>query len=154
MMEIYANEVPLDHLGHLSYSEMVNLVVHKDIRPDRPDDDDTFQLPDLVWDLVECCWKKDAATRPTAEAICDMLSQLVDTGRASAPTPSAQSPNAPSQSPISSLEPSTESSLSTLSSQTLWSPSYLSESLNKLFVTPGNSGVPLSHRSCIVPDAL
>jgi serine/threonine protein kinase len=72
--EIYSNEVPLDHLSHLSYSEVVNVVVHQDIRPERPEDDGSVQLHDVIWELAECCWKKDAATRPTATAICDMLS--------------------------------------------------------------------------------
>jgi WD40 repeat protein len=81
--QIYANGMPL---SELSFSEFVELVVRQDVRPKRPDDEDAPQLSDSIWELAETCWVKDSKQRPTASAVCDVLSHLLDTTSVARPT--------------------------------------------------------------------
>jgi len=65
------------------------LVVQRNVRPERPDDEDAPQLSDAVWELAEACWVKDPKERPTATAVCTTLSHLLETISIVQPTPNA-----------------------------------------------------------------
>jgi WD40 repeat protein len=73
--QIYSNETPL---AELNFSEFVELVVRQDVRPERPDEESAPQLSDAIWELVDQCWVKDPKHRPTANAVCDAISRLLD----------------------------------------------------------------------------
>jgi WD40 repeat protein len=73
--QIYANETPL---SDLSFVEFLELVVRQDVRPEQPDDEDAPYLSDEIWELAEKCWVKEPKHRPTASAVCDTLSHLLD----------------------------------------------------------------------------
>lgn len=70
------NEIPL---GHIDYSDSIDLVVQRNVRPERPDDEDAPQLYDTIWYLAKACWVKDPKQRPTADVVCTTLSHLLDT---------------------------------------------------------------------------
>src|SRR6202451_2161312 len=76
------DEIPL---GHISYADFFELVVRQDVRPERPDYEDAPQLSDAVWELAERCWVKDPKLRPTASAVCDTLSHLLETATITQP---------------------------------------------------------------------
>jgi WD40 repeat protein len=65
-------------LGELNFSQFVELVVKQGVRPERPDDEDAPHLSDAIWDLAENCWVKEPKHRPTAGAVCDAISNLLD----------------------------------------------------------------------------
>ena len=69
------DEIPL---GHLNSSSFVELVVQQDVRPEQPDHEDVPQLSDEVWELAEKCWVKNPISRPTASAVCDIFSHLLN----------------------------------------------------------------------------
>ncbi|KIM73019.1 hypothetical protein PILCRDRAFT_81455, partial [Piloderma croceum F 1598] len=71
--EIFANEIPL---GHIDPADFLPLVVERNVRPERPVDEDAPQLSDITWELAKKCWAKDPKRRPTATAVCDTLSYL------------------------------------------------------------------------------
>ena len=48
----------------------------RDVRPERPDDEDAPHLSDEIWELAEKCWVKEPKDRPTASAVCNTLSHL------------------------------------------------------------------------------
>jgi WD40 repeat protein len=54
-------------------------VVRKNVRPERPDDEEAPQLSDGIWELAEACWLKNAKERPTAPALCTTVSHLLET---------------------------------------------------------------------------
>ncbi|KIM87190.1 hypothetical protein PILCRDRAFT_815665 [Piloderma croceum F 1598] len=89
--EIYTNEIPL---SELSFSEFVELVVRQDVRPERPNCENSPQLSDSIWGLAVTCWAKDPKQRPTASTVCDILSHLLDTTSVARPVPDA-SPSLP-----------------------------------------------------------
>lgn len=70
------DDVPL---GGLDYTSFIDLVVDNNVRPGRPDEEDALQLSDKIWKLAEHCWMKDARKRPTAKAVSDIISQLLET---------------------------------------------------------------------------
>ena len=74
--KIFANETPF---GDLSSPEILQLVARCDVRPERPDDEDAPQLSDGIWELAEQCWVKNPKRRPTANAVCDIISDLLRT---------------------------------------------------------------------------
>ena len=74
-VEVHTNEIPL---GHIEYSEFIELVVNQDVRPERPDDDEAPQLADDSWQLAGLCWQKDPVSRPNIGTVCDMMSRLLD----------------------------------------------------------------------------
>jgi WD40 repeat protein len=82
LYEIFMNEIPL---GHINYVDFIDLVVQRDVRPERPDDEDAPQLSDAVWELAERCWVKDPKLRPIASAVCDTLLHLLETAAISQP---------------------------------------------------------------------
>lgn len=70
----------------------MELVVQQDLRPERPDHEDAPQLSDGVWELAEHCWVKNPASRPTASAVCDILSHLLDPPSVARPAPVIPTP--------------------------------------------------------------
>ncbi|KAF8153325.1 kinase-like domain-containing protein [Crassisporium funariophilum] len=72
--EIFTGEIPL---GHLAYADYINLVVHHDVRPERPEEEDSAELTDEVWDVAVRCWQKDVKARPDAASLCDEMERCV-----------------------------------------------------------------------------
>lgn len=70
------NEIPL---GHIAHGDFIELVVKQDVRPERPDNEDIPVLTDAIWDLAEKCWIKDSQMRPIASTLCDLISYLLET---------------------------------------------------------------------------
>ena len=73
--EVHTNEIPL---GHIEYSDFIELVANQDIRPERPDGDEAPQLADDSWRLAELCWQRDPVSRPNIGIVCDTMSRLLD----------------------------------------------------------------------------
>ena len=73
--KVFSLDIPL---GHVNYADFIDLVVQRDLRPERPDDEDAPMLSDALWQIAENCWTKDPKDRPTATALCDKLSRLLD----------------------------------------------------------------------------
>lgn len=71
--QVYTDSVPL---GNVFYADFIELVVRLDIRPERPDDEEAPTLSDAIWEVAEKCWVKDPKQRPTASALCDIVSSL------------------------------------------------------------------------------
>lgn len=76
MHQLYTNEIPL---GHVDPGEFTHLVVGNGLRPERSYEDEAPQLTGPVWDLAERCWDQSATARPNADAVCDVISNLLDT---------------------------------------------------------------------------
>lgn len=75
--EIYTTKTPL---GHIAHGDFLELVVGQDVRPDRPNADESPKLCDDVWNLALRCWVKDPRLRPTADCICETISHLLENG--------------------------------------------------------------------------
>ena len=82
-IKIYTNEIPL---GHINYADFIELVVQRNVRPERPDDEDAPQLSDAVWELAMSCWIKEPKERPTAAALCTTVSHLLEATPIARPT--------------------------------------------------------------------
>ena len=82
-IKIYMNEIPL---GHVNYANFIELVVQRNVRPERPDDEDAPQLSDVVWELAKSCWIKEPKERPTAAALCTTVSHLLEITPIAQPT--------------------------------------------------------------------
>src|ERR1700733_4638626 len=85
-IKIYTNEIPL---GHVNYADLIELVVQRNVRPERPDDDDAPQLSDAIWELAKACWIKEPKERPTAVALCTTISHLLETTPVARPSQDA-----------------------------------------------------------------
>lgn len=96
------NEVPL---GDIGYVEFIELVAEKNLRPERPDNEDAPDLSDEIWELATKCWVKDARQRPTAKAVANDVSQIMETNQVAA----AAHPQAPYTSPLSVVTPASNS---------------------------------------------
>lgn len=70
---MYTGEIPL---GHITYTDFIELVVRLDVRPERPGAKESPYLTDAVWELAEQCWLKDPTWRPNANVLCDILTQI------------------------------------------------------------------------------
>ncbi|KAF7982535.1 hypothetical protein HWV62_28162 [Athelia sp. TMB] len=77
LFKVFAGEIPL---GHINYDEFMELVVERNVRPERPEGEELEEigLSDAVWDLAVDCWQKSENERPTANSICDTLSHLIE----------------------------------------------------------------------------
>ena len=73
-------------MGHVNYADFIELVVQRNIRPERPDDEDAPQLSDAVWELAKSCWIKEPKERPTAAALCTTISHLLEATPIAQPT--------------------------------------------------------------------
>jgi len=89
LYEIFVDAVPLAHIIHAGFFE---LVVGRNVRPERPDDGNAPQLSDAVWKLAERCWVKDPKSRPTARTICDTLSHIIEARAVMSSSSSHQTP--------------------------------------------------------------
>lgn len=69
------NEIPL---GGLHYNDFTELVARKELRPERPDDEDAPNLSDAIWGLAEQCWVHVPKKRPTADRVCSIISHLLE----------------------------------------------------------------------------
>lgn len=69
------NEIPL---GDINYGDFIDLVVNGDVRPERPEEEDTPGFPDGVWKLAEACWVKEPKRRPNANDVCNTISKLLE----------------------------------------------------------------------------
>ncbi|KAF8887344.1 kinase-like domain-containing protein [Infundibulicybe gibba] len=81
IFEIFVAEVPL---GHLAYTDFVDLVVGKNVRPEKPDEEDAPDLSDELWALAEACWVKAARERPDAVTVCDEMTRCWSINQGSA----------------------------------------------------------------------
>jgi WD40 repeat protein len=81
--KIFTHEIPL---GHIHHTDFIELVVRQGVRPERPDGEDAPQLSNPIWELAEQCWAKNPISRPTASAISDILSRLIETNDTARPT--------------------------------------------------------------------
>ncbi|KAJ7727634.1 kinase-like protein, partial [Mycena olivaceomarginata] len=61
--QLYTDETPL---FTVPYAELVDLVVHHGVRPERPDPRKGRAMQDELWELAEQCWVADPLKRPTA----------------------------------------------------------------------------------------
>ena len=113
MWQIYANEIPL---GHIHTADFVELVTKQDVRPERPENEDAPQLSDALWALAEQCWIKDPKRRPTAGAVCDAVSHLLNTDigthQTPVPSPSHLTNSSQAMSQMHALKASGELSIS------------------------------------------
>ena len=64
----------------------------QDVRPEWPDNEDVFKLSNGAWELAEKCWVKDPKSRPTASAVCNILSHLLAAITVAQPTPILPTP--------------------------------------------------------------
>ncbi|TFK68136.1 kinase-like protein [Pluteus cervinus] len=95
--ELYAEDMPL---GHVPYNDFIDLVVARDTRPERPDEDEAPALTDELWDIAERCWVKNPKERPTAAVVCDDLQRCRDNNKHSSFVTSPISATAPGASPV------------------------------------------------------
>ena len=54
-------------------SNFIELVVQRNVQPERLDDDDAPQLSNAIWELAKACWIKEPKERLTAVALCTIL---------------------------------------------------------------------------------
>ncbi|KAF9531187.1 kinase-like domain-containing protein [Crepidotus variabilis] len=78
--ELFMCKVPL---GHLSYSELCDLVVNNEVRPQRPEPEDAPDLSDYLWNISVKCWRHEAKLRPDAFRIADEMELCYHAPRAS-----------------------------------------------------------------------
>src|SRR5215471_6111878 len=72
--EIVTGKVPL---GHITYVDFIPQVVDLNVRPERPNDDQPFKIPDPFWTLMESCWERAPKSRPTAFTVCDTIKTIL-----------------------------------------------------------------------------
>ncbi|KAF7350710.1 Kinase-like protein [Mycena sanguinolenta] len=72
--ELYTDETPL---ATIPYGDFVEVMFRRDVRPERPEQDECPRMNDGIWHLAECCWNKDAKARPTARQIHDTIKRLM-----------------------------------------------------------------------------
>ncbi|KAJ7761711.1 kinase-like domain-containing protein [Mycena metata] len=74
LYELYTDETPL---FTVPYAELVDLVVHRGVRPERPDPGEGRAMQDELWELAEQCWVRDPLQRPTATQLHDTVTQMI-----------------------------------------------------------------------------
>lgn len=94
--KIFTNEIPW--ASFKDHASIFGLVVERNRRPERPDNEDAPQLTNAVWELAEKCWVEDPERRPTASAVCDIFAHLLGPTSAARQTP-APSPSRPTTPP-------------------------------------------------------
>ncbi|KAJ6536289.1 kinase-like domain-containing protein, partial [Mycena capillaripes] len=73
LYELYTDETPL---FTIPYAELIDLVVHHGVRPQRPDHGEGRAIQDELWELAEQCWVADPHKRPTATQLHDTVTQM------------------------------------------------------------------------------
>ncbi|KAF7328273.1 Kinase-like protein [Mycena venus] len=74
LYEMYTDEIPL---FSVPYADLVDLVVRRGGRPERPEADEGRPIPDELWELTEQCWVADPHKRPTATQIHDRIKNML-----------------------------------------------------------------------------
>ncbi|KAJ7788428.1 kinase-like domain-containing protein [Mycena olivaceomarginata] len=74
LYELYTNEIPL---FSVPYADLVDLVVQRGGRPERPEPGEGRPIPQEVWELAERCWVAHPHERPTATQIHDAIEHMV-----------------------------------------------------------------------------
>ncbi|KAJ7840796.1 kinase-like domain-containing protein [Mycena olivaceomarginata] len=74
LYELYTDEIPL---FSVPYADLVDLVVRRGGRPERPEADEGRPIPDELWELTEQCWVADPHERPTATQIHDRIKNML-----------------------------------------------------------------------------
>ncbi|KAJ7601482.1 kinase-like domain-containing protein, partial [Roridomyces roridus] len=59
------------------YADLVDLVVRRGARPQRPHPDDGRVIPDELWELTEQCWASDPQQRPAVTRIHDTIQNMI-----------------------------------------------------------------------------
>ncbi|KAJ6480736.1 kinase-like domain-containing protein [Mycena vitilis] len=72
--ELYTDETPL---FNIPYTDLVDVVVHQGVRPERPDSGDGREMQEELWVLAEQCWVPDPHKRPTATQLHDTITQMI-----------------------------------------------------------------------------
>ncbi|KAJ6518087.1 kinase-like protein, partial [Mycena vitilis] len=71
--ELYTDEIPLSSIPHTDFHE---IDFKQQIRPLRPDIEDTPRLNDEIWALAKDCWLHDPKARPLAGTILRMVATM------------------------------------------------------------------------------
>ena len=81
-------------LGHIPVTDFVHLVVDRNVRPERPPEDDVQcqGLSDDLWRIAERCWVKEPIDRPNATTLCDEMERCLASHRESKVAPSTLPP--------------------------------------------------------------
>ncbi|KAJ7470222.1 kinase-like domain-containing protein, partial [Mycena galericulata] len=74
LCELYTEEIPL---FSVPYADLVDLVVRRGGRPERPELDEGRPIPDELWELTEHCWVADPHKRPTATQIHNAIKHML-----------------------------------------------------------------------------
>ncbi|KAJ7925633.1 ICP0-binding domain of ubiquitin-specific protease 7-domain-containing protein [Mycena leptocephala] len=74
MRSLYTDEIPM---STIPFGDFIELVFKLGVRPDRPDEDESRQMSDGIWDLAERCWDKSPKARPTATQIHDTINIIL-----------------------------------------------------------------------------
>ncbi|KAF7355893.1 Kinase-like protein [Mycena venus] len=74
LYELYTDETPL---FTIPYAELVDLVVHRGVRPERPDPGEGRAMQDELWELAQQCWVEDPHKRPTATQLYDTVTHMI-----------------------------------------------------------------------------
>ncbi|KAK7045316.1 kinase-like protein [Favolaschia claudopus] len=74
LYELFTDEIPLFTVG---YGDLVDLVVRRNGRPERPYPGEGRPISDEVWALAEWCWAADPLERPTATQLHDSIKQML-----------------------------------------------------------------------------
>ncbi|KAJ7613100.1 kinase-like domain-containing protein [Roridomyces roridus] len=72
--ELYTGDIPL---FSVPYADLVDLVVRRGARPQRPHPDDGRVIPDELWELTEQCWASDPQQRPAVTRIHDTIQNMI-----------------------------------------------------------------------------
>ena len=80
-------ETPLAHLPPMYF---IDLVVERNVRPERPKEDGVKcqGFSDGLWSIAECCWVKEPNRRPNANNLCDNMERCLAAHRESKVTSS------------------------------------------------------------------
>lgn len=73
-LQIITTEVPL---GHIPPMDFIDLVVTRNVRPERPEEETCPDLPDDLWEIAERCWAKDLDKRPDAATLCNEMERCL-----------------------------------------------------------------------------
>lgn len=74
LYEIITTEVPL---GHIPPMDFIDLVVTREVRPERPEKETCPDLPDDLWEIAEHCWGNHPGKRPDAVTLCNEMEQCL-----------------------------------------------------------------------------
>lgn len=73
-MQTYTGTTPLDNIH---YTEFIEYVVDRNVRPERPEDDEVPQLSNDMWALAEQCWAGDRTRRPDGNSLCRAIDTMI-----------------------------------------------------------------------------